>query len=308
MTEQTTPPPTDIEWPTLAMLALTYGGLALGTWLWSLSGPASILLTGWFVAQHSSLQHEALHGHPFRARWLNELLVFPSVCLIVPYGRFRDTHLQHHYDPNLTDPYDDPESAYVAPQDWAKMSGRRRWMLGLNNTLFGRMTIGVAYGMPKWMLNEARLVRQGTLGVARDWLLNALGWVPVLAWLAHIGMPLWAYAISAFLGLSLLRIRTFLEHRASETCRERTVIVEDKGPLALLFLNNNFHSVHHSHPAVAWYKLPALYRSRQEHFLRRNGGYVFANYRQIFARYFFRAKEPVMHPIWPVKKIEPTEL
>ena len=55
--------------------------------------------------------------------------------------------------------------------------------------------------------------------------------------LAVSEMPFWAYLLSAYLGLSLLKIRTFLEHQAHEKARGRTVIIEDRGPLALLFLN-----------------------------------------------------------------------
>ena len=70
-------------------------------------------------------------------------------------------------------------------------------------------------------------------------------------------MPWWAYLLAAWIGHALLKIRTYLEHRAHEAPRARTVIIEDRGPLALLFLNNNLHVVHHCHPAVPWYRLPA---------------------------------------------------
>lgn len=124
----------------------------------------------------------------------------------------------------------------------------------------------------------------------------------VWRWLNYLGnMPIWAYLLAAYLGWSLLKIRTYLEHRAHEAARARTVIIESRGPLSLLFLNNNFHVVHHMHPAVAWYKLPALYAARKEHYQRRNEAYVYKSYVEIFARYLFRAKDPVPHPIWPVR-------
>ena len=41
-------------------------------------------------------------------KWLNEALVFPALSLAIPYQRFRDSHLAHHNDEILTDPYDDP--------------------------------------------------------------------------------------------------------------------------------------------------------------------------------------------------------
>jgi fatty acid desaturase len=112
-------------------------------------------------------------------------------------------------------------------------------------------------------------------------------------------MPVWGWLLAAYGGNSLIKIRTFLEHRAHEQFRARTVVVEDRGPLALLFLNNNYHVVHHMHPTVAWHRLPALYRANRDHYLRRNGAYVYRTYGEIFRAYFLRAKDPVPHPLWP---------
>ena len=116
----------EIEWPTLAMLAATYALWVTGTLLWPVSGLVSVGLTALATAQFSSLCHEVLHGHPFASRRLNEALVFPALSLVVPYERFRDTHLQHHFDPALTDPYDDPESNYQDPAVWARMGAPLR--------------------------------------------------------------------------------------------------------------------------------------------------------------------------------------
>jgi len=122
----------------------------------------------------------------------------------------------------------------------------------------------------------------------------------VLAWLFTVAtVPFWQYLLAAYLGLSLLKIRTFLEHRAHEKAAGRSVIIEDRGPLALLFLNNNFHAVHHASPRVAWYRLPELYRARRDEVLRRNRGYVYGSYAEVFARHLLRAKDPVAHPLRP---------
>lgn len=298
-----TPRTTQFEWPTLAMLALTYAVWAGGTWLWPLSGLASVIVTGIAIAQFSSLQHEALHGHPFRNPHINHALVFPALALVVPYERFRDTHLQHHHDPALTDPYDDPESNYQDPAVWARMPRGLQLLLRANNTLAGRMLLGPAVGTWFFVRGDIALARAGDRRVVRAWVLNGLGVLMVAGWLlAFTAMPLWAYGLAAYLGYSLLKIRTYLEHRAHQLFRARTVIIEDRGPLALLFLNNNLHVVHHMHPAVPWYDLPALYAARAEHYRRRNEAYVYRSYAEIFRRYFLRAKEPVPHPIWPVDK------
>lgn len=288
-----------VEWPTLLLYVATLAVWALATsWLWSLSPFLSVLVTGIAIAQFSSLQHEALHGHPFRSPRLNEAMMTPALTLVVPYGRFRDTHLDHHRDPLLTDPYDDPETNFLDPAVWNRLPGALRAVLRANNSLLGRMVIGPILGNALWLAGEARAIAAGRRDVQRDWGLNLLGLVPVVGWLWVAAMPWWGYLLAAWLGHGLLKVRTFLEHRAHESAPGRSVVVEDRGPFALLFLNNNLHAVHHAHPGVAWYRLPALYRDRRDHFLRRNGGYRYRSYAEVFARHFLRAKDPVPHPIW----------
>lgn len=296
-----------IEWPTLGLLVATYGLWGLGTTvLWAVSPSLAVILTGVAMAQFSSLQHEVLHGHPFRNAHLNHALVFLPLGLFYPYLRFLDTHLAHHHDPNLTDPYDDPESNFQDPAVWARMGRARKALLRLNNTLLGRMVLGPALGAVMFWAGDIAAMRRGDRRIALSYALHGLGLLALAGWWwAGPGqMSLPAYLAAAYLGAALLKIRTFLEHRAHEAFRARTVIIEDRGPLALLFLNNNLHVVHHCHPQVPWYMLPALYRSNRDHYLRRNESYVFRNYAEIFRRFFLRAKDPVPHPIWPVKKAE----
>jgi len=297
-----------VEWPTVGLLALTYLVWATGTMVWHDWPLVSLVLTGVAIAQFSSLQHEALHGHPFRQHILNEAAVFPALALFVPYRRFRDTHLQHHFDPALTDPYDDPESNYFDPSEWAKLSRPMQVLLRWNNTLAGRMALGPVLGTSRFLQAEAALVLRGDRRVLAAWLMHLAGLVLVAAWLLSVAtMPVWAYGLAVYSALALLRIRTFLEHRAHEKYRSRTVVIEDRGPLSLLFLNNNFHVVHHMHPNIPWYELPALYAERKAHFLRRNDGYVYRNYAQIFRTYLWRAKDPVAHPVWPVRNTAPSD-
>ncbi|MFC3085707.1 fatty acid desaturase [Tabrizicola soli] len=292
-----------IEWPTLLVFAATYALWALATTaLWDASPVLAIAAAALAIGQFSSLTHEVLHGHPFRNQTLNEALVFPGLCIFVPYLRFKDTHLQHHFDPALTDPYDDPESNYSDPAVWDRLPGAVKALLRFNNTLFGRMLVGPAIGIWTMVAGDLRLMRRGDRRVRLAWALHLPGVALVLGWLAVAAMPVWAYLLSAYLGWSLLKIRTYLEHRAHEAARARTVVIESRGPLALLFLNNNFHVVHHMHPGVAWYRLPALYFGNREHYLRRNDGYVYRNYLEIFRRHLFHAKDPVPHPVWPVRK------
>ena len=290
-----------VEWPTLALFAATFAVWALATSaVYALSAVAGIVLAGLAIAQFSSLQHEALHGHPFRSEALNEVIATPALTLTVPFGRFRDTHLAHHHDPVLTDPYDDPESNYLDPATWVALPWGARVLLRMNNTLLGRIVLGPLIGNALWLHGEARLFAANTPGVRGDWVRHLLGLVPVLVWLWFAAMPFWAYLLATWIGHGLLKIRTFLEHRAHEAARARTVIVEDRGPLSILFLNNNFHAVHHMHPQVAWYHLPALYAANRAHYLRRNDGYAYRSYAEIFRHHLLRAKDPVPHPLYPV--------
>ena len=185
------------------------------------------------------------------------------------------------------------------------MSRPLRALLRVNNTLLGRILLGPAIGTWFFIKGDIALYRQGQRQILRAWVLNGLGVLLVVGWLAAFTeMPFLAYVAAAYLGYSLLKIRTYLEHRAHEAFRARTVIIEDRGPLALLFLNNNLHVVHHMHPAEPWYRLPALYAERREHYQRRNEAYVYRSYGEIFRRYLFKAKDPVPHPVWPVRKID----
>lgn len=293
-----------IEWPTFLIFAATYAlWAAATTFLWTFSPPLALISAALAIAQYSSLQHEVLHGHPFRSQALSEALAFPALTLIVPYLRFKDTHLQHHHDPALTDPYDDPESNYMEPAVWQRLSRPVQMLLRFNNTLFGRMLVGPAVSVWAMLAVDIRLIRQGDRRVILAWVLHVPGLALVGLWLALVGsMPVWAYLLASYLAWSLLKIRTYLEHRAHEAARARTVIIESRGPLALLFLNNNFHVVHHMHPAVPWYRLPATYAANRDHYQRRNEAYVYRNYLEIFRAFLFRAKDPVPHPIWPVDK------
>lgn len=289
-----------IEWPTLGLLLACYAGWALATtWLTALWLPLGMAVTIVFVALHSSLTHEALHGHPSRHEWLNEATVFFCLGLYVPYRRFRDLHLAHHVDSILTDPYDDPESNYRDPKIWNRLPRWFQRVLEFNNTLLGRLILGPGLSIWALITGDWKAIRSGDRGVLLGWLLQIPGTIPVIWWVVLSPMPLWAYAIAAYAGFSILKIRTFLEHRAHERASGRTVVIDDKGPLAFIFLNNNLHVVHHMHPRVAWYKLPAMWAKNRDKYLDRNDGYYYRSYGEIFRKHFLRAKDPVPHPLWP---------
>src|SRR4051812_14030936 len=108
-----------VEWPTFGLIMMVYAMLMAVVWHHELLPWWVVLpLGGYAAALHVSLQHEVLHGHPTRHRWLNESLVFVSPHFWMPYRRYRTTHLRHHHDQHLTDPSRDPESYYMLPERW----------------------------------------------------------------------------------------------------------------------------------------------------------------------------------------------
>ncbi len=288
-----------IEFQTLALIGGCYGILAFSTvFLPQISVGLAFGITAFAIAFHSSLQHEALHGHPTRLAPLNELLVFLPVGLLVPYRRFRDLHLAHHVNEVLTDPYDDPESNFLDPQVWANLPAWCRAVMRFNNTLGGRILIGPLLSSMALVRSDMREMRNGNRAVMLGWALHVLGLIPMIWWLLVIStMPVTLYLAAAYLGYGLLKIRTYLEHRARVRPRERSVVIERGGVLGFLFLNNNFHVVHHANPGMPWYRLPREYHGRRQIYLARNGGYRFGSYREVFRKYLLRAKDPVPHPL-----------
>ena len=113
-----------VEWPTAALAALIYGlWLAATYWHRDLPLWALPIVGGWTVAWHMSLQHEVIHGHPTKLRWLNNFIGVWPLALWLPYEVYRRTHLQHHNDARLTDPLEDPESNYWTPAQWDELGG-----------------------------------------------------------------------------------------------------------------------------------------------------------------------------------------
>ncbi len=287
-----------IELPTIGLIGLCYSVWAgAAFWLYALHPAAALAMMAVAAALHSSLQHEILHGHPTRNRYVNEALVFMPLGLWFPFRRFREMHLRHHNDEKLTDPYDDPESFYRAAYEFERLPDAIKALFAFNNTLAGRLIVGPALMIIAFAAGEIRKIQAGNQAVRNAWILHLIGMVPVALALKEAGIPFWLYACtSAYGGLSLIAIRTFAEHKWSERPDGRTIIVE-RSPLSFLFLNNNLHLVHHKLPNIAWYDLPAHYRARRDEWIERNGGYVFRSYGELFRAFAFRQKEQVVHPV-----------
>ena len=288
-----------VEWPSVCLIFANYIVWALATTVvYALMPVAGIILCALTIALFSSLQHEAIHEHPTRVAGINSALVFPALTLFIPYFRFRDQHLAHHQNGKLTDPYDDPESNYLDPVVWEQMPRVAKWLFRFNNTLLGRVLVGPLIGQCVFLAEDFKLALRGDRSVISAWFWHIPAMIMVMAWLSGIAhMSLFDYFFSAYLGLSIIKIRTFAEHRAHERASGRTAIVETRGIFALLFLNNNLHAVHHAYPQIAWYRLPALFAERRERFICQNHGYIFHSYKELLLPHFLVPKDPVPHPL-----------
>ena len=279
-----------IEWPTVALTVLVYGGwLALTAWHATLPWPVLLVGGAWVVAWQGSLQHEVIHDHPTRHRWINNAIGFIPLSLWLPYAVYAREHTAHHTTPHLTDPLDDTESNYLP-----RPGGLPHILSVLEATLIGRMVFGPPIRVARFWWSEMRRATAAPLTVAREWVPHLIGVALLLAWFDHVGLSLVTYVLCfVWPGTGLLLIRSFAEHRASPDPAARTAVVADFGPLALLFLNNNLHPWHHTHPGVPWYDLPALYHADPQAFPRAPR---YSGYGAVFARFAFRAHDSLIHP------------
>lgn len=289
-----------LEWPTLGLYAITYAAYSLLT-VYAVTLPSLlvVILLSMTITLHSSLQHETLHM--LEPRWpvFGYLLATPAFGLAIPYDRFRDLHLAHHVNEVLTDPYDDPETNYLTKEVWETLPAIVQIILRINNTFIGRILVGPLVGQVSFINSEIKAARAGDRAAITGWIRFIPAVLLVLIWLYAFGtISILGYFFACYLALSILKVRTYIEHRAHEITQGRSVIVEDRGPLALLFLNNNFHAVHHAHPNIPWYNLPSAFRAHRARFLVQNNDYYFKNYFAVMKMFLCKEKDVVAHPYW----------
>lgn len=287
------------EAPTWLVAIGVYAGWLMLTWYAALT-PWWLLipLAGCLLCLHGSLQHEIVHGHPTRTRWINTALGWPPLSLWLPLDLYRDSHLRHHRAAKLTCPIEDPESFYVTGQEWARLGPLTRGLLKYNRTLLGRLLVGPLIVIGQfWRAELSRLLR-GDLKLLGAWLSHAAGCALVIAWVVEIcDITLPQYLLLfVWPGLSLTLLRSYAEHRPALRQAHRSAIVEASAPLRLLYLNNNYHAVHHRQPGLAWYELPAAYWANRDAILRDNGGFRYAGYRELLRRFAFRGAGTPAHP------------
>lgn len=287
------------EWPTWLLLICVYTGWfsvilyadCLGLWL---STGVLILI----VALWQSLQHELLHGHPTRLNALNKVLGYAPFAVWYPYTLYRDRHLLHHNDEDLTVPGVDPESRYLNQQQWADSSLFWRSIHWLNKTLLGRFLLGPPLFLWRTGRNEFRRLIQGQKQAWLMWLTHGAVLVLMLTFIAYYSaIPVWHYlALVSVPSIAVTSIRSFYEHRPHPQPEQRTVLNEASWGWGLLFLNNNLHLVHHDLPKLPWYVLPMVYRTRREQWIARSGGFLVQGYGQLISRHGLKTIDNPRHP------------
>lgn len=290
------------EWPTWLLIAVIYAGWFGTLAYWREIGPLpATLLMIWWSAWYMSLQHELLHGHPTPWAWFNRLFGFAPLAIWYPYRLYRDSHLRHHIDFQLTMPALDTESTYVSPAKWADMNEPMQKLYWFNKTFWGRMLVGPAIAI---VTSWSEAIRQPLRGDCSK--------VPM--WLAHFAMltgmlwsiretfgvqPVYYILAISYPAQSLAMIRSYYEHRPAAEHKQRIVLNEAGWVLRLLFLNNNLHLVHHDLPSLPWYLLPRIYDGRRHAYAARSGGFHIRGYGELMRRFGFRPIDAPVHPHMP---------
>lgn len=290
------------EWPTWLLIVLIYGGwlavvlLVHGGLLSMLAAtPLLIVLCTW----HMSLQHELLHGHPTRSATVNKLLGIVPLAIWYPYAIYRDTHIAHHRDESLTEPNVDPESTYVSPEQWINAWPWQRALWRMRKSFVGRLVIGPPLGVVTLLVEAFKEQRRGDRRYASTWIMHAALVAVLLTWLQCVeGITWWYYLLAVtWPALSLAMVRSLYEHRAVRDPGQRTVINEAGLLMRLLYLNNNYHLVHHDLPQLPWYHLPYAYRIRRAAYVTKSGGFVIqGGYSELFKRFAVHETDSPVHP------------
>ncbi len=288
-----------LEWPTWVVIVAAYSAWVLAVAQAQALGPiagsaAMALVACW----HISVQHELLHGHPTRSRVLNRLLGLAPLAVWYPYDLYRETHLAHHRDEGLTQPGVDPESNYVGVDRYARMPCWQRSLWVAQRTVVGRMLLGPAMVIVPTWLDIVRRPLRGDWTQTRMWaqhllLLSAL--LCAVDRLAGVGPLQYLFAVG-YPALGLAMLRSFHEHRPASDPAHRVVVNEAGWFLRLLYLNNNYHAVHHESPGLPWYRIRGRYLLDREGVLRRNGGFLVAGYGALFRRHAVRPIDSPVHP------------
>jgi fatty acid desaturase len=287
-----------LEIPTWIVIFSVYGAwLTLTLYFHAMPWYVMALAAPLVIAWQGSLRHEATHGHPIN-RTVATIVGYPPLGLLDAFPLYRKTHIAHHRNEYLTDPDADPESYYIRRDTWERMSRPMRALMLANQTFVGRMVLGPLIGYGRYYAYEIRSLLRGDFSHVRIWAEHLLLVGVVMYYVTQVcGISAVEYLLYfVYPGASVGMIRSFYEHRYDESPLARCVVVEKTPFFQLLFLNNNFHAVHHDKPGLPWYMLDGYYAERKEYYQAMNMSYRVEGYAALMWHYLFR---PIFHPVHP---------
>jgi fatty acid desaturase len=284
------------EWRTLAVVIAVYGLTVLTVVRYDVLTPwLAVPMLAVLGAWHLSMQHEVLHGHPFKNQFLNDAIGGIPVTLWIPYLAFKKDHHEHHLS-DLTNPALDNESYYVSQEQWDKAGRIRRAAWTANRTILFRMFVWTIVSTITYVLSvlkrAVRNEKSDRLAVA----LHVVGVVFVIYLVSLSSMPLWQFALGTTYGGRILNaIRPFPEHKYQSGVETRTAMIMAGRFMSLLMLNNNLHVAHHDEPGVPWYRYDKLMQRVNAVQRARDAGVLYeGGYAEIFRRFSFT---PVDSPV-----------
>lgn len=286
------------EIPTWIVIFSVYGAwLTLTLYFHVIPWYVMAVLAPLVIAWHGSMRHEATHDHPMSRR-VATVIGYPPLGLLDPFVLYRESHRKHHRNEYLTDPYEDPESFFYRAEDWERKSRFMQRLWVFNQTFAGRMLLGPLLVYGRWFAIELKAMWRGDRARMRIWAEHAVLVAVILYYVTQVcGIPVWQYLLFfVYPGASVGMIRSFYEHRYDAEPLGRCVLVEKSPFFQLLFLNNNFHAVHHDKPGLPWYKLGDHYRALRAHYHEASRDYVVESYGKLMRDYLFT---PVFYPVHP---------
>lgn len=229
--------------------------------------PFAVIVMGVLVATLFPAMHEAGHGTAFASKRLCEAVTWVGgIAMIHAPALFREFHFAHHR--HTQDPAQDPEIA-GAPQlldDWPKNPLHYVVVSCGQLLLIGKImfALGAAFAPPAVAAKafpyvrpakRARVAWESRIMVAVIVATLVLGF----AYVPHFGRLLVAWPIAHLvLGIYLLAEHTGLPHDGSQQHRTRSVT--SNAVVRWFMWNMPLHAVHHMHPAIPFFAVPAAHR------------------------------------------------
>ena len=284
------------EWRTLLVVAAVYGLTVLTVVRYEVLTPwLAIPMLAVLGAWHLSMQHEVLHGHPFKNQFLNDALGGIPVTLWIPYLAVKKDHHEHHLS-DLTNPALDNESYYVSQEQWDKAGRIRRAAWTANRTILFRMFVWTIVSTITYVLSVLKRAVRNEKSDRLAVTLHIIGVAFVVYLVSLSSMPLWQFALGTVYGGRILNaIRPFPEHKYQSGVETRTAMIMAGRFMSLLMLNNNLHVAHHEEPGVPWYRYDNLMQRVNAVERARDAGVLYeGGYAEIFRRFSFT---PVDSPV-----------